>query len=82
MTFTVQGLNRVIYTNKTASSLDVTLGAAGAVVFDVNTPGAAVTRHALPQQGGTISMTVAPNATIDANTNTQVGVQVELLQVR
>jgi len=82
MTFTVHGMNQVIYVNKTAGSIDVTLGASGAVAFDVNTPGSPVVRHTIPPQGGSISFSVGPNANVDANVIGQVGVQVELLPVR
>jgi hypothetical protein len=82
MTITVQGASKVIYVNKTGSSIDLTLGASGQVAFDVNTPGAAAVRHVIGPQGGAISFSVGSNANIDANVGGQATVQVEFLHVR
>ena len=82
MTITVQGANRVIYANKTGSSIDLTLGASGQIAFDVNAPGAAAVRHVIAPQGGAISFSVPSNANVDANVGGQASVQVEFLHVR
>ena len=82
MTITVQGANKVIYVNKTGSSIDLTLMASGQIGFDVNTPGAAAVRHVIAPHGGAISFAVPSNANVDANVGGTASVQVDFLHVR
>jgi len=83
MKISVQSANTIVYENKTASSVEATIGVAGRGRLDVNLQGAPTIQHHFQAPGGVVTITLAAGAKIDANpVHPSTAIEVEFIHFR